>query len=336
MALRQNVTRYVREQLSCSLMHVRCFKSDVDWKKLRPMILKRIESRAKYYPLKSMIPVAYDVLEARRLTIEGVSALLKVLPAKACKYCPEVYISNRGHHIKSCHGFKRIKKDQGHKWVNATVNDIIPPVEAFHLQTLFQPIVEHEQRFDFDRIPAVVELCYQAGAKIPDELLHNHIPMLDGKGGDGQQLNTDSELQDGQLSQVGRRTLDAWERLRVGVQKLLSVYRAKVCEHCAEVHIGPSGHKARVCGVFKYEGWRGAHHWKKAEVDDLVPLKVVWHRRPHDPQMLVDSGRGFYGHAPAVVELCMQAGAWVPKKYTCMMKLQGLAPDPLIEKGAEV
>ena len=95
------------------------------------------------------------------------------------------------------------------------------------------------------------------------------------------------------------------------------------------------GHKARVCGIFRHEGWRGAHWWKKAEVDDLIPPKVVWHQRPHDPQVLVDSERGFHGHALAVVELCMQAGARVPNKYFCMMKLHWLAPDLVEAKGKQ-
>ena len=85
MAFRQKVQHYLTEELSCSLMHLRCYKSNIDWKKLRPVILKRINNRAKDYPLKSMIPVAYDVLEARKLLIQGVSTLLRTIPVKSCK-----------------------------------------------------------------------------------------------------------------------------------------------------------------------------------------------------------------------------------------------------------
>lgn len=235
------------------------------------------------------------------------------------RFCPEVHIGDTGHQIKTCHGFKRIIKNQVHQWINGSLNDILVPVESFHLRSMFQEVIKHEQRFDYDRVPAVLELCYQAGVEIPEEYLSNS--RLESTKGDE---TIATPLSSEELHSMAQRTLDAWESLRLGVQKLLLVYPAKVCEHCSEVHVGPSGHKARLCGIFKYESWRAAHKWKRAEVDDLVPPKFVWHRRPHDPQVLLDSGRGYYGHAPAVVELCSKAGARVPKKYFCMMKVYGL------------
>lgn len=58
----------------------------VDLKKLRPMILKRIEERAKKYPIKTMIPVAHEVLKARSILYQGVSILLQHFPVMSCRW----------------------------------------------------------------------------------------------------------------------------------------------------------------------------------------------------------------------------------------------------------
>lgn len=203
-----------------------------------------------------------------------------------------------------------------HDWLKGSINDIIVPRESFHLHKMFQNEIKHHERFDYQRIPAVVELCLQAGVDSNDQcatLLDNHahnaiIP----------------ESSDDELRSVGTKTLRAWETLRTGVHKLLSVYPARVCKHCGEVHVGPSGHKARTCGAFKFEKWKGNHFWKKAGIDDLVPPKIVWYRRSQDPAVLIEEGRNYYGHAPAVVDLCSKAGALVPKEYFCLMKLVGM------------
>ncbi|XP_004287928.1 PREDICTED: APO protein 4, mitochondrial [Fragaria vesca subsp. vesca] len=291
----------------------------VDLKKMRPMILKRIQDRAKDYPVHRMIPVAEEVLNSRRLLIQGVSTLLKAVPVVACKFCPEVYIGDKGHLIQTCPGFKRRGRNRVHEWITGSMKDVLVPVEAFHLKHMFQDVIKHNQRFDYDRVSAVVELCWQAGAN--DENLYsgtwdpeNDCVALDGA----------ESLSPAELTLVANGTLRAWEVLRNGVKKLLMVYPAKVCKDCSEVHVGPSGHKARLCGLFKYERWQGTHFWRKPSVDDLVPPNIVWRKRHQDPPVLLNEGKGYYGHAPAVVELCSQAGAVVPTKYHCMMKMDGL------------
>ena len=55
-----------------------------------------------------------------------------------------------------------VLKNQAREWIRGSLNDILVPVEAFHLRTMFQNIINHQERFDYDRIPAVVELCLQA------------------------------------------------------------------------------------------------------------------------------------------------------------------------------
>lgn len=200
--------------------------------------------------------------------------------------------------------------------------DILVPVETYHLHNMFQKEIKHNERFDYDRVPAVLELCMQAGIHLSDEILYSSSSGLN----DVDDAVARAQFaSDHDMRLIAIETLKAWERLRCGVEKLLLVYPAKVCKHCSEVHVGPSGHKARLCGVFKYQSWRGTHFWRKAIVDDLVPPKIVWYRRPQDPPILKDEGRNYYGHAPAVVDLCTKAGVIPPAKYHCLMKVEGLS-----------
>jgi hypothetical protein len=84
-ALRKRSWQHVLGNFSGFDTHANFQSSKVDLRKLRPMILKRIESRAKDYPVRRMVPVAQEVLEARAVIFQGVSALLRLFPIMACK-----------------------------------------------------------------------------------------------------------------------------------------------------------------------------------------------------------------------------------------------------------
>lgn len=223
--------------------------------------------------------------------------------------------------LQTCRSYIRRGNNRLHEWVPGSINDVLVPVESYHLHNISQGVIRHQQRFDYDRVPAILELCCQAGAIHPEEILQYS------KIHDNPQISDEDirSLSPGDLKYVGAAAVTAWEKVRAGLKKLLLVYPSKVCKRCKEVHVGPSGHKARLCGVFKYESWCGTHYWEKASVNDLAPEKVVWHRRPQDPVVLVDEGRSYYGQAPAIVSLCSHAGAIVPLKYACKMKPQGLS-----------
>ena len=63
----------------------RYYRSKMDLRKLKPMIQKRIQNRAKDYLVPAMVPVAQEVFNSRRLVMQGVSTLLKMVPVLACK-----------------------------------------------------------------------------------------------------------------------------------------------------------------------------------------------------------------------------------------------------------
>ncbi|KAL9661706.1 hypothetical protein QQ045_026533 [Rhodiola kirilowii] len=84
MALRSRLHDTLRMYFEGCYIYSRQYSKKVDFKKLRPMILKRIQDRAKDYPIRRMIPVAKDVLKARAAVIHGLSVLLKVFPVLTC------------------------------------------------------------------------------------------------------------------------------------------------------------------------------------------------------------------------------------------------------------
>ncbi|VFQ99159.1 unnamed protein product [Cuscuta campestris] len=276
----------------------------VDLRALKPLIMKKVQNWAKDYRFDDTAPVAREVLNSRALLYRGVSTLLHHLPVWACEYCPEVYIGERGHLIRTCCGpHRRLAKIKPHKWIKACLNDILVPVEAVR-----------NARGKI-RIPAVVELCLQSGATQSDLQQSEHA-----ESGNGFETTVSSSHEE--LELVAKETLNAYETLRNGVQKLMMVFPTKVCKHCSEVRV-----TRRHYQVDKH--WHEGHLWEKAEVDDLVPPKIVWFRRPQDPPVLLDEGRCYYGHAPAVIDMCIKAGAVAPSKYFAMMKDNGIPTPPV-------
>ncbi|XP_059635692.1 APO protein 2, chloroplastic isoform X2 [Cornus florida] len=296
--------------------------------------------------VKSLIPVAYDVLNARVTLINNLKKLLIVVPVHACKWCNEVHVGPVGHPFKSCRGQGASMRRGLHEWTNAIVEDILVQVEAYHLYDRLGKRIPHEERFSVPRIPAVVELCIQAGVDIPEfPQKRRRKPII--RIGKNEFVDADeSELPDPDpeapkipiLTEIpnaeivpptsaedtallAEETLQAWEKMREGAKKLMKMYPVRVCGYCPEVHVGASGHKAQNCGAHKHQQRNGQHGWQSAVLDDLIPPRFVWHVPDLDEPLLKRELRNFYGQAPAVVEICMQGGAAVPEKYKSTMRL---------------
>ncbi|KAH7437373.1 hypothetical protein KP509_05G068200 [Ceratopteris richardii] len=136
-----------------------------------------------------------------------------------------------------------------------------------------------------------------------------------------------SSLSSEEVAHVAQVTLDSWQSMREGVRRLMSKYSVRVCGYCPEVHIGPRGHKVKICGAFKHQWRAGQHGWQKATLEDLIPPKYVWHVQNLNAPLLHNQLRRYYGQAPAVVELCVQAGAMIPEEFKPMMRLDIVVPD---------
>lgn len=236
------------------------------------------------------------------------------------------------------------------------MEDIFLPIEAYHLYDRLGKRIPHFQRFSIPRIPALVELCIQAGVDIPEfPTKRRRKPVI--RVGKSEYIDADeSELPDPdpnapkrpvlteipdfeivgpsneeETTLLAEETLRAWEKMRKGTQRLMKLYLVRVCGYCPEVHVGPSGHKAQNCGAYKHQQRNGQHGWQSAVLDDLIPPRYVWHVPDvHGPPLRREL-RNFYGQAPAVVEMCIQAGADVPDQYKVTMRIDVGIPEDLKE-----
>lgn len=261
-----------------------------------------------------------------------------------------------GHTFKSCKGSKATLRKGLHEWTNAALEDVLLPVEAYHLFDRLQNRIRHDERFTIPRIPAVTELCIQAGVEIPEiPTKRRRKPII--RIAKREFVDADeSELPDPsppvplkpilteipnseivapsdkeEIILLAEETLQAWEKMRAGAKKLMMMYQVRVCGYCPEVHVGPSGHKAQNCGAFKHQQRNGQHGWQAAVLDDLIPPRYVWHLPDVNGPPLQRELRSFYGQAPAVVEICVQAGATVPDQYKPTMRLDIGIPSSVKE-----
>lgn len=296
--------------------------------------------------VKRLIPVAYEVLNARILLINNLKKLLKVVKVHACTCCNEIHVGPVGHPFKSCKGPGASSRRGLHDWAGVVVEDILVPIDAYHLYDRLGKRISHEERFSIPRIPAVVELCIQAGVYLPEYPTKRRRKAVI-RVGKNEFIDADeSDLPDPQpesptvpilteideseivspsspeeITLLAEETLKAWERMRQGANKLMRMYQVRVCGYCPEVHVGPSGHKAQDCGAHKHQQRNGQHGWQRAVLNDLIPPRYVWHLPDVNGPPLKTELRSFYGQAPAVVEICVQAGAEVPEQYKPTMRL---------------
>ena len=140
------------------------------------------------------------------------------------------------------------------------------PVDAFRLFDRLGRRIPHEERFSIPRIPAVVELCIQAGVDLPEfptksEFIDADESELPDPVPEVPKTPLLTEIPDSEIEApssaeetalLAEETLKAWDKMKGGAKKLMRMYPVRVCGYCPEVHIGPSGHKAQNCGAHKH------------------------------------------------------------------------------------
>lgn len=306
-----------------------------------------------------LVDVARRVHAAREGLLGGLTRLVEgAVPVKRCRFCSEVHVGRVGHEIRTCEGRNSGARNSLHVWRPGTVRDVVGFPYCYHLfDRVGKPRVVHKEKYDVPRLPAVLELCIQAGVDVqryPTKRRTRPVYSIEGRIVDFEPdvdddeaartlheppactpslppaavVNGEGEEAEITVPELASRTLQSWLDMKSGAAKLMKKYSVHTCGYCPEVQVGPKGHKVRMCRATKHQQRDGQHAWQEATVDDLVPPNYVWHVA--DPageeSPLANELKRYYGKAPAVVELCVQAGAPVPVAYRSMMRLDVVPP----------
>lgn len=305
--------------------------------------------------VKELVPVAHQVLSARTDLFYCASRVAEIIPINYCRVCGEVHVGRIPHMIRTC-DVSGSRKDKEHTWERGGLEHILPVVESFHLYDRLGRAVSHNERLEVDRLPAIVELCIQAGVNMPEyPTRRRDFPIYRVAGrlidfekrfpkdetslkdlnpfGFWKSLRNSRgaqkcpDLLSNDLKVLAVRGMNAWEVMCAGASKLMQKYAVQTCGYCPEVQVGPKGHRVRQCQAFKHQMRDGQHDWQEAAIEDLVPPIYVWHVQDHDTVILVDALKRYYGKLPAVVELFAQAGARVGENYKSVMRNDVVVPD---------
>ncbi|KAI5349932.1 hypothetical protein L3X38_002823 [Prunus dulcis] len=320
-----------------------------------------------------LVEVAHQVYRARQSVLFGLSKLLQVVPVQRCRFCSEVHIGHAGHEIRTCTGPNSGFRSASHVWKKGGVQDVVSFPKCFHLyDRVGKPRVGHDERYRIPRIPAILELCIQAGLEIDeyptkrrtrpvyciegrivdfemvnkmDEMDRNSYPgivdtLVDPDVGTNMEelrnsaspshtncVDKSSDKVGKSLTELSSTTMGSWFEMISGAKNIMEKYSVKTCGYCLEVQVGPKGHKVRMCKASKHQSRNGLHAWQEATIEDFVGLNYVWHVRDVNCPALDNNLKRYYGKAPAVVELCVQAGAPVPDEYRSMMRLDVASPE---------
>ncbi|EPS67067.1 hypothetical protein M569_07708, partial [Genlisea aurea] len=290
--------------------------------------------------VKNLIPVAHEVMDSRSRLLICLSKVSETIPIFLCSLCGDVHVGNPPHKIRTCSVHGEYKE---HVWIRGCSDHLFLEMESFHLYDRLGRAVSHSERLLVDRIPAILELCIQAGVDIPQYPTRRYaypVYRVAGKTFDFERRIPPKRsnrvvLQQDKITLPCSNTKDfaeagmkEWENLRMGTEKLMRRYAVRTCGYCCEVQVGPKGHRARQCRGFKHQMRDGQHAWQEAVFDDLVRPVYVWHASKRDGnRVLVDRMKKYYGMLPGVVEFFGRGEAEIGGCYEGMMREDVVVPS---------
>ncbi|GMH24065.1 hypothetical protein Nepgr_025908 [Nepenthes gracilis] len=117
--------------------------------------------------IHELISVAYQVYRTRESLLVGIPKLIQFIPVLRCRFCFEVHTGPVGHQIRTCNGPKSGLRRAMHVWRKGDVQDVIHFPKCYHnYDRVGKPRAVHNERYTVQCIPAVVELCIQAGVDL--------------------------------------------------------------------------------------------------------------------------------------------------------------------------
>lgn len=118
---------------------------------------------------KSLKELSVETMESWFEMVSGVRKLMERYKVWTCGYCPEIQVGPKGHKVKMCKATKHQMRDGMHAWQEATVDDVVGPNYVWHVRDPDGSVLDNSLQRFYGKAPAVVELCVQGGAPVPDQ-----------------------------------------------------------------------------------------------------------------------------------------------------------------------
>ncbi|CAN6970366.1 unnamed protein product [Brassica rapa subsp. trilocularis] len=118
---------------------------------------------------KSLKELSIETMDSWFEMVTGVKKLMERYKVWTCGYCPEIQVGPKGHKVKMCKATKHQMRDGMHAWQEATIDDVVGPNYVWHVRDPDSSALDNSLQRFYGKAPAVVELCVQGGAQVPDQ-----------------------------------------------------------------------------------------------------------------------------------------------------------------------